>query len=155
VTPNLIRSRLVLLVALVFALAACGGEAGPSGPPPSAGGTVSLADTAWTVISVAGRPPVPGAVPSVTFSADAITGSGGCNSFGGRYQFEPSSGRIAIRDLGMTAMGCVQAGVGEFETAFVQALGAATEAGLDPAGQLVLSGPSGRIILARPLAQGG
>jgi heat shock protein HslJ len=52
-----------------------------------------------------------------------------------------------VLELGGTAMGCVQAGVMDFETAFMTALGRANQASIDPAGQLVLTGPATQIVL--------
>jgi heat shock protein HslJ len=140
-----VRARLVGLLAIVFALAACGGD----DPPPSSGpgsGT-TFANTSWIVLLVNDRAPVAGAVPTITFSADSITGTGGCNHLGGHYRFDPSTGQIAVRELGSTAMGCLQAGVSDYETLFLQALGTASEATIDAKGQLNLRGPGGRILL--------
>ena len=47
----------------------------------------------------------------------------------------------------MTAMGCVAAGVSEFEGAVATALGGANRASLDATGRLLLDGPAGRIVL--------
>jgi heat shock protein HslJ len=145
--PARLLSRLVVLVAIVLAVVACGGGDPPSGSPP-AGGSISLADTSWVVLVVNDRPPVAGAVPTITFTADTITGSGGCNHLGGRYQLDPASGQIAVSELGATAMGCLQAGVGDYETLFLQALGSTNQAGIDRDGQLNLRGPGGLILLA-------
>ncbi len=145
-TPRVLR--LILLVAILLTVAACGGESEPSGAPPD-GVPATLTDTAWIVRSVAGRAPIPGAVPTISFSATQLAGTGGCNHLGGRYQYEASSGRIAFRELGMTAMGCLQAGVSDFETVFVQALGSATDVRVDAIDQLLLGGPAGQIILVR------
>jgi heat shock protein HslJ len=142
-----VRARAALLVGLALALALAGcGEAGSSGSPPNGAGT-TLAGTSWIVLSVAGRPPIAGAVPTISFTADTVGGSGGCNHIGGRYQHDAATGRLAVRDLGGTAMGCLQAGVVDFESAFLQALGSATQARLDANGQLIVDGPAGRIVL--------
>ncbi len=143
--PAHLVSRLTLLLVVAVSVAACGSDPEPVGSPP-AGAPIELVNTAWIVRSVAGRAPIAGAVPTISFSADAIAGSGGCNHLGGRYRYEPSSRRIAFAELGMTAMGCVQPGVGDFETVFVQALGSATQAGLDANGQLIVTGGAGEIV---------
>ena len=137
-------ARLVLLAAIAFAAVAC-----DFGAPPDieGGGVPTLTGTSWSVATVNGRPPVPGAVPTLSFDAGAVTGSGGCNHVGGRYQLDVSTGRFTVLELGGTAMGCVQAGVLDFETAFMTALGRANQAAIDPAGQLVLTGPGTQIVL--------
>jgi heat shock protein HslJ len=130
----------------VITVDACGAT-DPSASTPG-GQPGSLSGTSWVVLSVAGRSPVPGAVPTLSFGADAVTGSGGCNHLGGSYRLDPATGGIALSDLGMTAMGCLQVGVGDYETTFLRALGSATKAGVDTAGQLRLEGPAGQIVLA-------
>jgi heat shock protein HslJ len=144
---RLVRARAALVVGLVLviALAGCGSDARPSGSPPSS--ALTLAGTSWIVRTVSGRAPVPGAVPTIQFTATTVAGSGGCNHIGGNYQLDAATGRLAVRDLGSTAMGCLQAGVGDFETAFLQALGSAARAELDGNGQLILDGPAGRVVL--------
>jgi heat shock protein HslJ len=149
--------RFLALLSIALAFAACGGDTGPSGSPPrasghsvggsSAGTGSTLAGTSWIVVSVNGRSPVPGAVPTFRFDADRVSGSGGCNQFGGSYRADPSTGQFAARELVSTDMGCVQAGVSAFESTFLQALGGTSQAVLDPAGQLILSGPAGGIVL--------
>ena len=142
---------------LAVALSACGGDPDPSGSSSGSGGPTALDGTSWIVASVAGRTPVPGAVPTLEFKADQVTGTGGCNDFGGRYQIDPATGRFATIEVASTLIGCVQPGIGEYESALLGALGAATRAGIDATGQLILDGPGGRIVLARfqPPAVGG
>jgi heat shock protein HslJ len=143
------RTRSALLIAFVLvAVAAC------SGPPGSSdaireGHPATLTGTAWRVVSVSGRVPVAAAVPTATFAADRVTGSGGCNTYGGRYQYDPASGRIEMRDLGMTLMACAEAQRNDFETVFFQALGQANLVSVDAQGLMALSGP-GAVIVFQP-----
>ena len=141
-------SRSVHLVAalLFVALAGCSTEPGPSESHP-AGHPATLAGTAWRVVSVGGRAPVAAARPTAVFSPDRITGSGGCNTYGGRYRYDPATGQIEMRDLGMTLMACVEAPRNDVETAFFQTLGQANLVSVDPHGVLTLSGPGGVIVL--------
>lgn len=104
---SLAASRLVLLIAIVLVVAGCGGEA-PSESLPG-GALPFLSGTSWIVVSVNDRAPIAGAVPTVVFAASRVSGFAGCNQFGGSYQFDAPSGRFAVRDLGATAMGCLQA----------------------------------------------
>jgi heat shock protein HslJ len=139
-------SRLLaaLLVAMV-ALAACG-EAAPANPN-RPGVPATIAGTSWRVVSVGGRTPVAGGVPTVTFEVARVTGSGGCNSFGGSYRYDAGSGRITFENVAMTAMGCVDGGRNEFETVFSQALFRVELVSIDERGLLTLSGPGGAIVL--------
>jgi heat shock protein HslJ len=139
------RSFAALVVAALLAVA-CGAPAAPSGTGRE-GFPAGLAGTAWKVISVGGRVPTIGAEPTATFSADRVTGSGGCNTYGGGYQYDPSSGRIQMHNLVMTSMACLEAPRNDFETAFFQALGTANLAAVDAQGRLTLSGPGGPIAL--------
>lgn len=135
---------LALLIGLTLALAACDAEAAPSGP---GSGPTDLAGTSWTVASVAGRLPVPGSSPTLTFTATGASGSGGCNAYGGSYRYDASTGAIAFTDMGMTAMACLDNPRNVFEGAFFGALVAADHAAIDPIGRLALTGPAGAVIL--------
>ena len=139
--------RLSLLVAFVVAIGGCSDDVGPSASPPP-GAVSTLSGTSWIVVSLNGHsPPAGAAAPTLAFDAAQIKGFFGCNQGGGRYRLDVVTGQFAVQDLAETAMGCLQPGVAEFESVLVQVLGGATQATLDPTGQLVLSGPSGRIIL--------
>ena len=142
----LILRRLIALVVFAVVLAACDSGATPS-PSPVGDVPSALAGTAWIVQSVNGRAPIAGAVPTIMFDDTSVTGTGGCNHLGGHYQYDAASGSFAVADLGMTAMGCLQPGVTDYETTFVQALGTASHAGTGPDGELVLDGPAGRVLL--------
>ena len=142
--PGSLAARLVLIAALALAAVACDFSA-PSDF--EGGGIPSLTGTSWVVATVNGRPPLPDAVPTLAFDTGNVKGFGGCNQIGGRYQLDVATGRFAVLELGGTAMGCVQAGVLDFETAFMTTLGRANQAAIDPAGQLVLTGPGTQIVL--------
>ena len=134
---------LVAVVVLALILAACGEsdlirEAHPT----------TLVGTAWRVVSVNGRPPVAGSEPTAVFAAAEVKGSAGCNSYGGRYTYDPSTGAIAFRDLGMTRWRAPSPAGTTSRRLFTAALNQATTASIDPAGRLVLSGPGGEIVLA-------
>ena len=133
---------LALLLFVGASLAACTGsdlrrEAHPT----------NLAGTAWKVVTINGRAPVPGSEPTAVFVAAEVKGSAGCNSYGGQYQYDASSGAIAFRDLGMTAMACAEPARNDVEALFTQAINQAASASIDPEGRLVLSGPGGEIVL--------
>jgi heat shock protein HslJ len=139
--PTLLVALLAVLATL--SLAACGEsnlsrEAHPT----------NLTATAWRAVAVNGRPPIPGSEPTMAFAAAEVKGSAGCNSYGGRYRYDPTTGLIEFRDMAMTAMACLEPGRGEIEALFTTALGQASSASIDPQGRLVLSGPGGEIVLA-------
>jgi heat shock protein HslJ len=138
----------VAVAVLLFPLLAlaCSAPAPPSQSTPGAH-PASLAGSIWSVASVSGRPPVIGSRPNVTFSATDVGGSAGCNSFGGTYRYDPSSGRIELSEnVFMTEMAC-PGGRDEFESAFILALTKATDASLDDEGRLVLRGTGGQVLL--------
>jgi heat shock protein HslJ len=130
------------VLAAVTVIAACADEALIREANPS-----TLAGTTWLVASVNGHSPVAGTAPSAAFTDAQVTGSAGCNGFGGRYRYDPSDGSIAFVELGQTAMLCVDPARNAFESALMQAIGSATTASMDPAGRLVLSGPGGEVVL--------
>jgi heat shock protein HslJ len=145
------RSRpRVLVVVLAIVLVAIAGCSTLDDPPPSLGdGPATLVGTSWRVVSVAGRAPIAGAVPTAVFAADRVTGSGGCNSYFGRYRYNPASGQIEVGEMGATAMACVEGPRNDFETAYFQALGTVTLVATDAFGRMKLSGPDGEIVLER------
>ena len=130
------------VLAAVSSLAACGDQSLIREDHPS-----TLAGSSWLVTSVNGHPPVGGTAPSAAFTDVQVTGSAGCNGYGGRYRYDPSDGAIAFVELGQTAMLCVEPARNAFESALMQAIGGATTASMDPAGRLVLSGPGGEVVL--------
>jgi heat shock protein HslJ len=137
------RTPATLLLALLLAvLAACSDADLTRVAHPS-----TLAGTTWEVVSVNGQVPGPGSAPTAAFAATEVTGSAGCNSYGGHYRYDPSTGEIAFTDLGMTAMLCVEPARNRIESAFSQAIGRVSSASIDPEGRLVLSGPQTEIVL--------
>jgi len=104
----------------------------------------SLAGTAWWAVSVAGAAPVAGREPTITFAADRVSGTTGCNQYFGGYTLV--GGAIAFSEVGMTRMACDDA-IGQIEGAFTSALTAATTAAIDAEGRLHLAGTGGEIVL--------
>jgi len=137
-----------LIAALLMALVACD-AAEPV--PPAGGRPQSLQGTSWSVVTVAGRAPQPGVAMTIMFLATTARGSGGSNQFGGNYQYDAATGRIAFKELGMTAMACVDIRRMDLEAAYVQALGRATQVDVDADRHLVIGGPGGVVVLAAVL----
>jgi heat shock protein HslJ len=89
-------------------LAACGG------------GTNRLTGTAWTLTTVDGRDAIPQAAPWISFDdATRVTGSTGCNSFGGKWKASGSD--LSFDEIAATLIGC-PGDVGDQEAAFTAAL---------------------------------
>jgi putative lipoprotein len=63
-----------------------------------------LEGSSWRAVAIGGEAPVPGREPTIAFTGGKVTGSGGCNGYGGAYRLEGD--RITFSELGMTAMGC-------------------------------------------------
>jgi heat shock protein HslJ len=132
-------ARLAAAILSTLVLVGCGAGDGATPPP-------TLAGTAWRAVSVAGRSPVAGREPTIAFEADRVSGSGGCNQFGGSYSYV--DGVLAFGDLSMTLMGCSEP-IGSIEAAFMATLGALKAASIDEAGRFVLDGPGGQVLLVR------
>lgn len=127
----------LLLLALV---AGCGSfdRAGPS--------SVGLPGGTWTATEVAGRAPDPASPPQLQFTVDGrVTGSTGCNDFGGRIRVSGDS--IDISELQQTEIACPGA-VGAIEAAFVRALGEAQRIAVQ-GDRMTLEGPAGSVVFRR------
>jgi heat shock protein HslJ len=146
-TPLTVRIGLGLVLPVLLIAVACDGAAVPSG---SSDGSrpATLAGTNWTVLRVGVQIPVGGAVPTIAFGAGQVSGTGGCNHFGGAYAYDARTGALRFDQIGMTAMACADDRRNRFETAFSGALVAVNRADLDADHHLLLSGPGGVIVLA-------
>lgn len=131
--------RLVLTVlAMAGLLVACTSVV-PASPTPTIKGT------SWLVTSIHGTPVLAGAQPTVDFGGDlTVSGSTGCNRFTGSYTTSGST--LAVGPVAMTMMACTEVGVMEQETAFSQALSAASSFRGDSE-QLELLDKSGEVLL--------
>ena len=113
---NIKRIALLLLSALI--LAACAAPA-----------SASLAGTSWVLQSLDGNSQVGAAIGGqpVTLqftSATEMGGFGGCNSYGGSYQAGLTS--ISVSNIVSTMMACADQNITELESAYFQALNAAS-----------------------------
>jgi heat shock protein HslJ len=112
-SPEPLRyAHLPIAAAVVAAvlLAACGG------------GANRLTGTAWTLTTVDGHDAIPQAAPWISFvDATRVTGSTGCNSFGGKWK--ASSSDLSFDEIAATLIGC-PGPIGDQEAAFTTALNA-------------------------------
>lgn len=95
------RSIAPLLLAVV--LAGCAGGAGGTAlaPDPS-----SVEGRTFLSTKVEGQVLVPGSRIRLAFEKGSLSGSGGCNTFGGAYRIE--GGRLVTGQMFMTEMACEQ-----------------------------------------------
>ena len=107
----------------------------------------TLVGTAWRVMSVAGHSAAAGVEPTLAFAAGELKGGGGCNSYGARYEFDPSTGAIAIVDFRATAAACVDKSRTDYEGLYFETLARVTSVSTDPTGTLYLNGPGGQVLL--------
>ena len=135
-----------------FVIAACLGVAACGmfeDPAPTPGGIpATLFGTTWRVQSVARRAPDAGAEPTIEFQGGNLKGSGGCNSFGGKYDYDAATGAFSVHEFGATAMACVDKARTDYESLFFATIGQVTSLSADPTtGALLLNGPGGQIVL--------
>jgi peptidyl-Lys metalloendopeptidase len=136
------RTALVGATILIAALLAACASAEPD--QPSAGG-ITLAGTEWVLTSLAGNAPMQGTQITLSFEAESLGGSGGCNTYGGSYTASDDS--LAVSDLYWTEMACLEPeGILDQELAYLNALNAVASYRVD-AGRLQLYGEAGTQVL--------
>ena len=86
---------------------------------------------------------VVGHEPTATFTTTEVTGTTGCNAYGGGYT--AADGGITFGPLRMTLMGCLGP-IGEVEGRFSAAMSGATTVTFDAQGHLVIDGTAGSIV---------
>ncbi len=124
----------VLAITAIMFLAACAGLGGNA-----------LADTAWELESLAGDGLIPITKITIEFTADEVSGSAGCNTYGGTY--EASRGSLTLVDLYATEMGCLEpTGILEQESTYLNTLRSVANYQID-GGRLVLLDGAGTEIL--------
>lgn len=126
-----------MLVALTVVAVVAGAGAASAQPDGLTGKT-------WVLTSLRGKAPVHGTTLTSVFTpAGDVSGSAGCNHYGGR--FTVSGDAIEISKLVSTLMGCPQK-IAAQEAAFLKALGAAHTYRVGGA-KLILSRADGRALL--------
>ena len=107
-----------------------------------------LAGTVWTLVSY-GSPEAPVAAladapATLQFTAGGAVGNGGCNQFGGDFQYDNNS--LTFGPLASTMMACAPE-VMEQEAAYLSALGTATGFSIAD-GMLQINYPEGVLVFA-------
>ena len=85
ITGNILAT-LAVFIAIAFVLVACNGS-----------GANDLRGTAWKLASMSGSGLLPGTSITIEFTDQEVSGSAGCNHFGGSYQISGSS--LTISDV--------------------------------------------------------
>jgi heat shock protein HslJ len=148
IRPAVHRLLVALIVALAVAFVGCDASETPPGSGSPGDHPATLAGTSWIVAAVNGQaPPIRGSEPAIAFDGTTARGSGGCNQFGGRYAYDPVTGRLRFDELGMTAMACAERPRNDYETLFMQSLARVEGATLAQDGGLTLTGAGARIDL--------
>jgi heat shock protein HslJ len=130
--------RLLVVLVLGLFVARCGAT------PPAFQGPVVLDGTSWRAVMVAGRQPLPGSEPTVSFEAGGkVGGRDGCNHFGG--QLRPVGNGFRTDELGGTLMLCDDP-VMAIAQPFLAILGDVERVGMVD-GRLILAGPAGEMVL--------
>jgi heat shock protein HslJ len=110
----MIKTKKIVLAAalflLAFLLADCSAILG-SNP---------LAGTSWKLVLINDKPVLGETEPTIKFSDGKISGSSGCNSFGGSYKV--SGQKLTTTSIAMTLMACADPAVMEQEQEFLEHL---------------------------------
>lgn len=133
--------RSILALALTSLLAAACGLL----PGDTTGG--SLVGTAWSVVSIDGAATLQDAPPTMVFAPDGVSGTTGCNTYGGTFRTDGDA--MTLSAGAMTEMAC-DGPRGDQEARFIAALPNVTRWQLREDGFLELSG--GSSIVAQPVA---
>lgn len=123
-----------LLLSFAFLLAACGGAGNP------------LAETDWRLVAL-GKADSPDAAvgnADMQFSASSISGSTGCNAYGGEYRVRGSE--LHLTDLMWQEAGCPSQALSQQEQR-LQDLLTATERFEVTEGRLTLHSEGGQVLV--------
>lgn len=104
-----------------------------------------LVNTAWTVVTIDGAQTLDGARPTMVFAPEGLSGTTGCNSYGGTFRTD--GGAITMSVGAMTEMACDGPRDAQ-EVTFIGALPTVTSWRLREDGALELGG--GAAIVAMP-----
>lgn len=124
-------------------LRGCGGAPASEAVPAA----TTLLEGGWSVQSVAGRRAVAGTRPEVRFQGTRISGSTGCNNFGGSFRFD--RGHLTTGALITTRRACARQ-MNAQEQNLLKLLGQRLSVSRNRSGTLVMTGRGGQtLVLAR------
>ncbi|HEY5903337.1 MAG TPA: META domain-containing protein [Anaerolineales bacterium] len=131
-------SFITLVLTAAFAvLAACG--TGASGDP--------LSGTSWNLASVDGAAALPDVKVTAVFKDGQVSGTGGCNSYGGKYRV--SGEKLEISEVVSTLMACSGEGIMDQESSFLGGLDKAKSFTLSD-GKLEIGTSDGKTLVFAP-----
>lgn len=133
------------IAATALLLVLCVGIAGceTAMTDPRDGGDEQLTRLDWVADSIGGKPVVnPGKV-TLTFAEGRVSGRAGCNRYSGPVEF--SNGSIKVGALISTKMACMEPGVMEQETAYLNALRSARRYSVGGEEKLTIETASGSL----------
>jgi heat shock protein HslJ len=105
--------RLMIALLALALMAGCGDDDG------AAASSSSLEGVPWQLVSGLDVEGWEAVTPTVSFEGTSVTGSSGCNQFGGKFTFDGEA--LTIKSLSSTLMGC-EPQVAAVETAYTAAL---------------------------------
>jgi heat shock protein HslJ len=108
-----VRKYWIITVGLIATLAGCATPT-PAGPAPQ------LSGTNWSVTAINGQPTIAGHPPTMTFTADTVSGTTGCNSYNAGYTLNGTA--LTVKPAAQTAMACEDPAVMTQEQTFGTAL---------------------------------
>ena len=144
--------KLHLEILFVLLLTACaGGASDVKTPGPVVPIHTALTNTQWRLTDLNGQKPLAGTTITLAFSETTLSGSDGCNMYGGGSDSGPYlatvDGTITISQTAVTAMQCLgPAGITEQETAYMAALHQAATYKVSN-GELVIVNSTGKTLL--------
>ena len=127
---------LLLLVSLLIWNACYFNEQPPADDP--------LDGTSWELYAFRKSSPIEGTEFTTSFEAGQVSGSGGCNQYGGSYIVEGN--RLTIAEMYSTEMACLEPeGLMEQEAYLLEFLGSAVTYSIDT-GRLLILRPDGEAL---------
>lgn len=121
----------------------CGGA-----PLDPAAEAPSLLEGSWRVEAIAGRPPLPGSAPMISFAGARLTGTTGCNRFSGGFRF--ARGRLRAEMPATTRRGC-PGGLDLQEIRMLELLNQPLSVSRNRAGKLVMTAAGGDTLVLAPM----
>lgn len=112
-----------------------------------------LEGTRWVAVSVVGRAPIVGSMPTLRFDGGLVSGSAGCNGYSSQEPAKITSGKLVIGSTLMTLGRCLESGGGDapvmaIEEAFSGVLRTADHIEFRGS-QLIISGPASEVVFER------
>lgn len=89
-------------------------------PACASSGGVSLEGTSWQLVTLGKLQPIEGSTITISFEDGRVSGTSGCNSYGGEYQV--SGDKLEFGVLMSTMMACADTAMMDRESSYLQLL---------------------------------